>query len=61
MMRMVPSNSFNAKIKLEKMPLTDAVSDPVATRPSAKMPAIQSSVVSLFRTMNPMMSIIQAT
>lgn len=61
MTRMVDKSSVMAKVKLLKMLLIEPLSDPVATSASRKMPPMDTKVVSLLITMNPMIKKMNAT
>lgn len=59
MTSIVERSSVIANIKLVKILLIEPLKEPVAVMAIKKMPAIQTSVVSLFITMKPMMKTIK--
>lgn len=61
MTSIVERSSVIANIKLVKILLIEPLKEPVAVMAIKKMPAIQTSVVSLFITMKPMMKTIKRT
>lgn len=61
MTSIVERSSVIANIKLVKILLIDPLKEPVAVMAIKKMPAIQTSVVSLLITMKPMMKRIKST
>jgi len=50
--RIVPSNSFMANMKLLNTPVIAVGIEPVAVSPKIKIPSMHSTVISFFRTMN---------
>ncbi|EWG12487.1 hypothetical protein PBF_03090 [Cytobacillus firmus DS1] len=61
MTSIVERSSVIANIKLVKILLIEPLKEPVAVMAIKKMPAIQTSVVSLLITMKPMMKRIKRT
>jgi hypothetical protein len=57
--KIVPISSLIAKMKLLNIPITDRYSEPVANKPSKKIPAMQTKLVSRFITMTVMIRIMK--